>query len=55
MDTCYMYIVKKGWQGEETPANAANVLLSSIVVNLGDSAVRTQLRRPVIMFMLRVK
>ena len=37
------------------PANTANVLLSSIVVNLGDSSVRTKGRRPVIIFMVRVK
>ena len=44
VDTCYT--VKRAGKGRRllvlNPANTVNVLLSSIVVNLGDSSVRTQ-------------
>ena len=57
MDTCYT--VNKCWQGEETSGVIAckhdQRIKSSIVVNLGDSSVKTQGRRPVIIFMVRVK
>ena len=60
MDTCYT--VKKCWQGEETPGVITCKHDQRIIVVhrcqptcVGDSSVRTQGRRPVISFMVRVK